>query len=198
MRPKTSHCLLSLAALLPLAARADIYLCRGADGSLLTTDHLSADCLSNGGRQLNADGSVRRLIAPARSGAAGNAEHAAAEQSLQQQREDHALLVRYPDQAAFDAAERADILGPQSLIDSARKQIAALAVQKVQLDQESQFYVHHDMPVDLRGRIETNRVLMRQQQLLIAQQQAEQARIRAQYAALHTRLAVLWSGGLPP
>lgn len=184
---------LCLCALLPVAARAAIFVCRANDGSLLTTDHLSAECLSNGGREMNPDGSVRRVIPPGGRAAVAPPPAPATSASRQRQREDRALLIRYPDVASLDAAERADLQGPQALIDSANAQLADLRRKARALAQEQQFYQHHAEPADLRGRIETNRVLIQQQQSLIATQKAELDGIRARYAALRQRLAALWA-----
>ena len=196
MRLRMIHCFMALAAAWPAVAQADIFICHTASGQTVTTDHLSADCLRFGGKELNADGTVRRLILTPQQQAEQSTALAQQRQDQEQlrnrQREQRALLTRYPDRTAFDQAERNDLQTPQWLVASARKRMARLASGLKALQQEAQFYPDGNYPLELRNKFEENRLLTKQEQELIAGQEAEMQHIRAQYAGLLPRLESLW------
>jgi hypothetical protein len=196
MRLRMVHCFMALAAAWPAVAQAEIFVCRTASGQAVTTDHLSADCLRFGGKELNADGTVRRLILTPQQQAEQSAALAQQRQDQEQlrnkQREQRALLTRYPDRAAFDQAERNDLQTPQWLVASARRRMARLASRLRALQQEAQFYPDGNYPLELRNKFEENRLLTKQEQELIAGQEAEMQHIRAQYAGLLPHLESLW------
>ncbi len=181
----------------PILARADIYVCRTSSGVMMTTDHLSTDCLRYGGKQLNADGSVRRLILTPQQqneqDAQARQQRDAREQQRRQQREQRALLTRFPDRASLAQALRNELQTPQSLIASARQRLARLTANVKALNQEAQFYPNGHYPPDLRGKFDENKVLSEQERGLIAGQEHEIEQIRAQYAAMLPQLKALWS-----
>ena len=197
MRLPTLCATMLLAAMLPQRALAAIFVCPGAGGALQTSDHLTADCMLHGGRELNPDGSVRRVIlSPQQQAAADARQHAErrdAQRQLDALREQRALLTRYPDAQRLDAAERDDLRTPQALIANARQSLHDLAAERTRLLQDAQFYPDGHYPPDLRNRFEANALLRRQQQQLIAGQQQVIARTRAQYAALRQRMQPLWA-----
>ena len=197
MRLRVVHGFMALAVVWPVAAQADIFVCRTASGAAVTTDHLSADCLRFGGKELNADGTVRRIILTpqqqAEQSAAAAQQRQDQEQARSKQREQRALLTRYPDRAAFDQAERNDLETPRWLIASARKRMARLASALKGLQQEAQFYPDGNYPLELRNKFEENRLLTKQEQELIAGQEVEMQRIRAQYTHLLPSLESSWA-----
>jgi len=186
-----------LAALLPQRVLAAIFVCPGADGAPQTSDHLTDDCMLHGGRELNPDGSVRRVILSPRQQAAADARRRLEQRDAQRQldalREQRALLTRYPDARRLAAAERDELRTPQALIANARQSLHELGAEHARLLQDAQFYPDGRYPPDLRSRFETNELLRRQQLQLIAGQQQMVARTRAQYAALRQRMQPLWA-----
>jgi hypothetical protein len=188
---------LALLALRPGSAHADIYVCRTPSGVMMTTDHLSADCLRYGGKQLNPDGSVRRLILTPQQQSAQDAQalqqRDAREQQRREQREQRALLTRYPDRATYDQALRNDLQTPQSIIVAARQRLARLQAGRKSLQQEAQFYPNGNYPQELQGKFEENKLLTEQEQALIAGQQHEMEKLRNEYIQLLPRLKLLWS-----
>jgi hypothetical protein len=201
MRNRLARSLILLAVLLPCQGRADIFVCHDASGGLVTTDHLSADCLANGGRQLNSDGSVQRQILSPQQQAAQDATAAQlnrqAEQAQQLERERRALVTRFPDRASFDQAQQGDLQTPLALIATAQNHLAHLRQAALSLQKEAQFYPKGNYPPDLRNAFETNAQLVKQEQLLISEQQREVAQVRAQYAALLAQLDALWARQAP-
>ncbi len=186
-----------LAATLPGLAHGAIFVCHDEHGAPLTTDHLSRQCLLYGGKELNPDGSVRRVIlSPQRQAALDAAQQAAqraAQDRLDTQREMRALRTRFPDAASVRRAEDAALRTPRALIANAHAQLRALAAEHARLEQDAQFYPNHDYPPDLRGRFETNAVLRDQQTQLISAQQRVIAHTQARYAELLRRLRRLWA-----
>lgn len=197
MRFRGALWLLLFPALLPTPAWAEIFVCRTPSGVMVTTDHLSTDCLRYGGKELNPDGSVRRLILTpqqqAEQDAQARQQREAQEQQRRKQREQRALLTRFPDRAVFDQAQRNDLQTPQSLIVSARQRLQRLAGTLKTLKQEALFYPDGNYPQELRNKFEENKLLVQQEQGLIAGQEQEMGRIRAQYARLLPQLKPLWS-----
>ena len=186
-----------LAASLPAVARAEIFVCRTASGATVTTDHLSSECRRYGGKELNPDGSVRRLILTpaqrAEQDAAAQQQRKAQELQRQKQREDRALLLRFPNRAAFEAAQQSDLQTPKSLIDSARKRLTRLGAERKELDQEAQFYPGGNYPLELRSKLEENKLLTQQEQSMIVGQEQAMARIRIQYTQQLPHLKTLWA-----
>lgn len=187
----------ALAGCFPAGAQAAVFVCRDAHGDTVTTDHASADCLQYGGKELNADGSVRRLILTPRQQQqqeqAEQRSRAASEQALQDQRQQRALLARYPDESVLQDSEQSDLASVQALIDAARARLKVLHRERVHLDEDAQFYPSGNYPNDLRSRMEMNQQERRQEQQLIASQQREVARIHARYDRLRASLRVLWA-----
>lgn len=179
------------------AAHADIYLCRDASGSLVTSDHLTSDCLTYGGRVVAPDGTVkRRILTPKEQAQAAQQERAERELLRQQrdkQREDRALLLRYPDEAALERARADDLARPTALIAEAKKQLERLAREHKQLELDAQFYPKGPLPLELRTKFDENKVLTAQENALISGQQQEIARINREYDALRARMQPLWA-----
>lgn len=186
----------ALAAALPVGAQAAVFVCRDGHGGTITTDHLDSNCLQYGGKELNADGSVRRLILTRAQAQAQQEqqqrEQARIEQQLQQQREQRALLGRYPDEAALRAARQADLQSVQGLIDAARQRLQVLDRQRHENDLDAQFYPDGKYPADLLARMEINRTQRAQEQQMVSAQQRELLRVDQHYAQLRERLLPLW------
>lgn len=178
-------------------AHADIYLCRDANGTLVSSDHLTNDCLTNGGRVIGPDGTERRRILTlkeqARAAQEGEAAQNLARQQREQQRENRALLLRYPNEAALGQARVNDLDRPNTLIQDAKKQLASLEQQRKQLNIDAQFYPQGPLPLELRTKLDENKVLTQQEITLISGQNAEIERINREYDALRIRMKPLWA-----
>ncbi|OYV33487.1 MAG: hypothetical protein B7Z80_23925 [Rhodospirillales bacterium 20-64-7] len=187
-------CLLLTAA---QGAHADIYLCRDANGTLVSSDRLTSDCLTYGGRVIGADGTVRRRILTMKEQTQAAQENEAAQnvarQQRDRQREDRALLLRYPNEAALEQARINELNRPNTLIQDAKKQLAMLERQLKQLNIDAQFYPQGPLPLELRTKLDENKVLTQQETTLISGQNAEIARINREYDALRMRMQTLWA-----
>lgn len=178
-------------------AHADIYLCRDANGTLVSSDRLTNDCLTYGGKVIGSDGVVRRRILTMREQAQETQDKEAAQalsrQQRERQREDRALLLRYPNMAALEQARVNDLDRPNSLIQDAQKQLATLERQLKQLNIDAQFYPQGPLPLELRTKLDENKVLTKQETDLISGQKAEITRINREYDTLRARMQPLWT-----
>ncbi|WP_154048508.1 DUF4124 domain-containing protein [Thiomonas intermedia] len=189
--------LLGLLLCLAQGAHADIYLCRDANGTLVSSDRMTNDCLTYGGKVIGSDGTVRRRILTIKEQAAqAQAQEAAqnlARQQRDRQREDRALLLRYPNETALEASRINDLNRPQTMIQDARKQLEMLGRQLKQLHIDAQFYPQGPLPLELRTKLDENKVLTQQENDLIVGQNAEITRINREYETLRIRLKPLWA-----
>ncbi len=177
-------------------ARADIYLCRDANGVLNSSDRLTADCLRYGGKVIGPNGTVRRVILSPQEQQQAERETQTRQQqqreALARQREDRALLLRYPSAAALEQARNNDLAAPRGMIEQAEQSLQKLQRERKGLDQEAQFYPKGPLPLNLRTKFEENRALTEQEKELIANQKQEIDRINRQYDALKARMGPLW------
>jgi hypothetical protein len=187
----------ALCACLPATARAAVFLCHDGHGGTVTTDHPSSDCLQYGGKELNPDGSVRRLILTQQQQEqqeqARQREQTQRDSQLREQREQRALLARYPDAATLQGARTADLHSVQALIDAARQRIQVLDRERHENALDAQFYPNGNYPSDLRARMQINQVQREQEQQMIQAQQRELQRVNRRYDELRARLRPLWA-----
>lgn len=187
----------ALFACLPAPARATVFLCHDGRGGTVTTDHLDGNCLQYGGKELNPDGSVRRLILTRQQQAdqeqAQQREQAERDRQLQRQREERALLARYPDEASLQAARAADLHSVQALIDAARQRLKVLERERHDNALDAQFYPNGNYPADLRSRMQINQSQRAEEQQMIVTQQREIHRVDQRYQDLSARLRPLWA-----
>ena len=115
------------------AAQQGIYTCVDAQGRRLSADRPILACLDREQRELNRSGTTRRVIEPTLSTAEREAQEARKrEAALSRQRardmirRDQALITRYPDAAAHDAARRAALAQTQAVVDAATARIASM------------------------------------------------------------------------
>jgi len=186
------------------AQAQQIYTCTDASGKKLTSDRPIAECSGREQRVLNADGSVRRIVAPtptaeergeieAREGKAA-AERAARQEAV---RRDRNLLARYPNEAAHRKAREAALDDARKALRTAEARIAALAAERKPLTAESEFYVGKPLPPKLKNQLDANDAMVEAQRRLTQNQQLEVARIDKGYDIELERLRKLWAGAPP-
>ncbi len=109
-------------------------------------------------------------------------------------RRDQALVTRYPDQAAHDAARAEALAQSQVVVDAAERRLAELATERKALDDEMEFYKKDPSkaPAKVRRAIEDNAQSVALQQRAIAGQQEERQRINARFDEEAARLQQLW------
>jgi hypothetical protein len=180
-----------VAALLLLAAMpasAAVFVCTDANGRTITSDRPPAECHGMVVRELRADGSVRRVIEPPLTAEQrkARAEQARREQEEQerrraQARRDVALMETYATEAEIEAARQTAISSRQQLIERAQKRLEDHARDRKRLDNEAEFYTRRKMPATLERAFENNETLVQSERKLIADMQADIARINERF-----------------
>lgn len=199
-------CLLA-AALLPALVAAQgrsIYTCVDPTGKRRTSDRPIPECNDREQRELNSDGSLRRIVPPTMT----QDERAAAEAREQQAalaaanrreaiRRDRNLLMRFPDEAAHTRAREAALEDTRKSLKVSESRLALLQKERKPLMDETEFYVGKPLPAKLKQQLDGNDAATEAQRTLILNQQAELVRINDLYDAELERLRKLWSGAKP-
>jgi hypothetical protein len=199
---------LAAATLLPALAAAQggksIYTCVDPSGKRRTSDRPIPECNDREQRELNSDGSLRRVLPPTMT----QDERAAAEARDQQAalaaanrreaiRRDRNLLMRFPNKAAHDKARNAALEDVRKALQASEARLELLQKERKPLQDETEFYVGKPLPVKLKQQIEGNDAATEAQRSLVLNQQAELVRITDLYDAELERLRKLWSGAQP-
>lgn len=194
--------LLLAAGVPPAAAQPGIYSCVDAKGRTLTADRPIPACLDREQKELNPSGSVKRTIPPtqtARERALAEEKARLAEEEktrvAEERKRNHALITRYPDQAAHDKERSAALAVASDVVATAGKRLAALAAERRKLDAEMEFYRKDPSkaPARLKRQIDENAQHTSAQQRFIAGQEGEKQRINARFDEELARLRELWA-----
>ena len=207
--------LVSLAVMLALASAAlaqgpapggmgQIYTCTDATGKRLTSDRPIADCNAREQRVLNADGSVKRVIAPTltsdeRAELEAREREAAAARATRQDamRRDRNLLTRFPDEAAHRKARAAALDDVRKALRLSEARIGLLAAERKPLIDEAEFYTGKPLPAKLKSQLDANDATIEAQRMLAQNLQVEGVRINQLYDTELERLKKLWGGAQP-
>jgi len=195
--------LLLAGGVLPAAAQPGIYSCVDAQGRTVTADRPIAACIDREQKELNPSGSVKRTVPPTltareRTLAEEKARQAQEEKmrAAEERKRDHALITRYPDQAAHDK-ERSAVLSVADdvVVAAATRRMASLAADRRKLDAEMEFYRKDPSraPARLKRQLEENVQHASAQQRFIAAQEGEKQRINARFDEELAKLRQLWA-----
>ena len=204
----------ALVLALPLAARAaepaparPIIRCE-INGKKLTSDRLIAECAHKEQRELNPDGSLKRIIPPT-----PTADELAAKEQQDREaklqsaakndavRRDRNLMQRFPDEASHRKAREQALAELRIAAKSSSGRIAELQSERKKLEDEKQFYVNdrvsRPLPSQLKQKLDANDASLEAQKSLAQNQAAEMDRINALYDTELERLRKLWGGAQP-
>lgn len=207
MAPDRLHLGAAVAALALVAAPASatMYVCTTPAGKTITGDRPPPECTGVPIRELRADGSVRRVIEPPLTPEQRQARSEQAQREQQerevrraQARQDIALLETYASEKDIEAARRAALTSRQVMIDRSQKRLDAFAVERRKLDDEAEFYVNRKPPEKLEQAIEANKSLVQAEHRLIAEMEADMARINKRFDAEAERYRELVGAGAKP
>jgi len=197
--------LLSLGLPAPVSGQAaGIYTCIDASGKRINSDRPIPACNDREQRELNADGSLRRVVPPTqtadeRAAAEAREQQAALERANQREaiRRDRNLLMRFPNEAAHKKAREAAVDDTRKALKTSEARLELLEKERKPLMDESEFYVGKPLPLKLKQQIEGNDAATDAQRSLVLNQQAELIRINNLYDLELERLRKLWSGAQP-
>ncbi len=183
---------------------AGIYSCVDGSGRRLTSDRPIPECSTREQRMLNADGSVQRVVPPART-FDEQAEHEARERQAALQRaaqqdavrRDRNLLVRFPNESAHRKAREAALDDVDKGVRFSEGRLKELERERKPLLDEAEFYKGKQMPLKLRQQLDANEAATTAQRTLVENQKEELLRIDRLYDAELARLRKLWAGAAP-
>ena len=194
-------CVLATQVVWAQTAGGGIFSCVDGNGKRLTSDRPIPECFNREQRVLNADGSVRRIVPPvltpeerAEKEARDRLEAMSGAVLAENVRRDRNLLARYPNEAAHKKARAVALDDFAKAIISAEKRLEVLRAERKPLQDEAEFYVKRQPPLILEQKIEANDTATEALRALVQNQQAEVARINANFDAELARLKKLWAG----
>jgi len=189
----------------PIGAGAQLYICTLRSGRTLTGDTPPPDCQDVPIRELNRDGSIKRVIEPPLTPEQKKARELEEKQrrererqAQEQHRKDRALLETYASEDEIEASRDRTLASRQALIDRANQQLKEFKMDRKRLDDEAEFYVNRRMPDKLKRAIDDNTALQQQQVRAIDDIRADMQRINERYDAELRRFRELVNGGATP
>jgi hypothetical protein len=197
--------LAAAAAVLPLAAWCQLYVCTTPGGRTLTGDAPPPECGNVVIRELNRDGSVKRVIEPPLTPEQKKAReleekkrHEREMAAQEQMRKDRALLETYASEEEIEASRDRTLASRQALIERANQQLKQFKVDRKHLDDEGEFYVKRQMPDKLKRAMADNAAMQQQQLHAIDDIRAEMQRINDRYDSELQRFRELVMRGATP
>jgi CheY-like chemotaxis protein len=140
---------------------------------------------------------LRQLIAAARAEQALR-ERREREAKRAQARQDIALLETYATEKDIEEARKVALTSRQAMIERSRKRLETFAAERKKLDDEAEFYVNRKLPAKLEHAFEANDSLVQAEHRLIAEMEADLARINKRFDAEAQRYRELMSAGAKP
>lgn len=176
-----------------------------ANGKTYTADRPPAECADSDIRELNRDGSLRRVIPRPLTPEEKRARALEAkkkleeeEQRIAQRRRDRSLLESYANEEEIEAGRRKALETAEQTIGRSNERLAALAKERQRLDQEAEFYANRPQPVSLKYGFEQNEQSVSTEKKVIAEANAEIARINQRFDAEKRRFRELLAQGARP
>lgn len=189
-------------ALAQTPSAGSIYACTDSKGRRITADRPIADCVDRDQRVLGSTGVELRRVGPTltdQERAAQEARHRQQLVELQRMREersrDRAMLLRYPNLAAHDAARADAVVQVMDLIAIAQQRQVQLYERRKKLDTEMEFFQKDPKkaPLSLRRQVSENEESQEEQLRYLKQQQQEKLRIHQRFDAELVQLRKLWA-----
>lgn len=182
-----------------------LYVCTDARGKTITSDQPPPQCADRPIKELRNDGSVRRVIEPPPTAAQREAKAADDRRKAEEEgrrrdqaRRDQALLDAYGDEKEIEEARTRAVNSRNVLVDRARKRMDELARERKKLDDEAEFYAKREKPDKLKRAYDTNATMVKAQEKIIADTEAELKRINERFDAEIKRFRELVQTGAKP
>ena len=189
----------------PACAWSQLYVCTTPSGRTLTGDVPPHECQNVVIRELNRDGSVRRVIEPPLTPEQRSAReledkkrHEREMVAQEQMRKDRALLETYASEDEIEASRDRTLASRQTLIDRANQQLKEFTMDRKRLEDESEFYAKRQLPDKLKRALDDNTALQAQQAHAIDDIRADMRRINERYDAELRRFRELVMRGATP
>ena len=197
-------------AILGGAGMADaqgIFTCITSTGRKITSDRPIPECANQDQKELNASGTVKRIVKPTMTAE----EQRVADQKLkdeleeksraeEERRKNRALLSRYPSKTEHDKERATALAQVDEVIGAAQKRIGELVDQRKKVNEELEFYKKDPSkaPQSVRRQVEENDKSVAVQKRFIADQDEEKKRANARFDEELVRLKKLWAQAALP
>lgn len=195
---------LPAAAQTPAPAPGTMFSCV-ANGKTYTADRPPAECVNSDIRELNRDGSVRRVIARPLTIEEQRARALEAkkrmeeeEKQLAQRRRDRSLLESYANETEIEQARRKSLENAEQIIKRSQERSASLAQDKRRLDEEAEFYKKREQPDSLKRAYALNAQAVAAEDKILAEAKSEVARINERFEGEKKRFRELLALGARP
>ena len=176
-----------------------------ANGKVYTADRPPAECANVDMRELNRDGSVRRIIPRPLTVDEQRARALEAkkkvedeEKQLAQRRRDRSLLEAYATEAEIEAARKKSLEGAEQIIKRSQERSLSLSQDKRRLDDEAEFYKKREQPDSLKRAYALNEQAISAEQKIVAEARGEVDRINERFDTEKRRFRELVAQGARP
>jgi regulator of protease activity HflC (stomatin/prohibitin superfamily) len=149
-------------ALLPGVGQC-AFMCKPPGGSMIILDHLPPECAGVEIRELNPDGSLKRIIPPPRTPEQMRAEEEKQKQSADcdkqneaQKRDDEALIKRYPIEGDLIAARDHALANEKARLEPRNQRMSELKSAREQLENQKARYKGGPLPDALQTKVKAN------------------------------------------
>jgi hypothetical protein len=175
------------------------------NGKKIVSDRLIPECNNLEQRELNSDGSLKRVVKPPMT---PDEREEAEKKELEDKakiaafndavRRDRNLMQRYPDEASHDKAREKALDEFRVSEKNSSARISVLLDERKKLDEEKQFYVNDKvkkpLPTMLKQKIDANDAALEAQRSIALNAQNELGRINRNFDLERERLRKLWGG----
>jgi hypothetical protein len=176
-----------------------------ANGKTYSADRPPPECANSEMRELNRDGSVRRVIARPLTIEEQRARALEAKKKLEedekllaQRRRDRSLLEAYANEAEIEAARKKSLESAEQAIRRSQERAISLAQDRKRLDEEAEFYKKREQPDSLKRAFALNAQAVSAEEKIIAEARGEAARINERFDAERRRFKELLAQGARP
>lgn len=176
-----------------------------ANGRTYTGDRPPPECANSDMRELNRDGSVRKVIPRPLSLEEQRAQaleakkrHEEGEQLQAQRRRDRSLLEAYANEQEIEDARAKALDVSKQVIKRAESRLDRMETDKKKLDDESEFYKKRELPDHIKRAYATNAQDKTTEQRVIKEAQLEMQRINERFDAEKKRFRELVAQGARP
>lgn len=176
-----------------------------ANGKSYSGDRPPPECANSDIRELNRDGSVRRVIPRPLTIEEQRARALEAkkkleeeERQLAQRRRDRSLLEAYANEVELETARKKSLEGAEQAIKRSQERTESLAKDRKRLDDEAEFYRKREQPDSLKRAYALNAQAVGAEERIMAEARGEVARINERFDAEAKRYRELLAQGARP
>ncbi len=199
---------LALLSALALAGPAwgvgSIFTCT-VNGKTFSADRVPQECANADVRELNRDGSVRKVIArpltlDEQRARAVEAKKRLEEEDVQlaQRRRDKSLLEAYASEQEIDAVRAKSLESSNQAIERANQRLTGLNVERKKLNDESEFYKKATLPEQIKRSYVSNQQQVGTEEKILTEARNEIQRINERFDAERKRFRELLAQGARP